>query len=235
MKKLLLSTVIALGITASAAQAETFTMTDFSVIGGQNVTFGPPLNETVQAGQIALTGPNGNLLVWCLDLNDILTKPYTFNVNTFTAGDIRPGLGQLSLLDGNGLRQIASLMLNGIGFQDDGLSRAATQLAIWKIEYGALFDPLNLSAQLTADMNAHILASVIGGLIDAPNAILKVLTDAPAVPNQALGFAVINPVPIPAVGAGLPGIVAGFGAFLAWGKRRARRKAGGQLYRLAAA
>ena len=211
MKKLLLSTVLALGIT-SAAQAETFTMTDFSVVGGVNVTFGPPLNESVQAGQIALTGPGGNLLVWCLDLNDILTKPYTFNVNTFTAGDIRPGLGQLSLLDGSALRQIASLMLNGIGFQDDGLSRAATQLAIWKIEYGALFDPLNLSAQLTADMNAHILASVIGGLIDAPNATLKVLTDAPIEPNQALGFAVVSEVPIPGAiwlfGGGLAGMVA---------------------------
>jgi len=44
-----------------------------------------------------------------------------------------------------------------------------------------------------------------------------------------------SPVPVPAVGAGLPGVIAGFAAFVAWGKRRARKKAGGQLYRLAAA
>jgi hypothetical protein len=44
-----------------------------------------------------------------------------------------------------------------------------------------------------------------------------------------------SPVPVPAVGAGLPGVIAGFGALYAWGKRRARKKAGGQLYRLAAA
>jgi hypothetical protein len=43
------------------------------------------------------------------------------------------------------------------------------------------------------------------------------------------------PVPVPAVGAGLPGVIAGFGAIYAWGKRRARKKAGRQLYRLAAA
>ena len=213
MKKLLLSTVLALGIT-SGAQAETLTMTEFGVIGGVNGTFGPPLNESVQAGQIALTGPGGNLLVWCLDLNDILTKPYTFNVNTFTAGDIRPGLGQLSLLDGSALRQIASLMLNGIDFQNDGLSRAATQLAIWKIEYGALFDPLNLDATLTADMNAHILASVIGGLIDCSNCTLKVLTDAPVAPNQALGFAVVEPVPLPATVWLFGGALAGLGALM---------------------
>jgi hypothetical protein len=42
-------------------------------------------------------------------------------------------------------------------------------------------------------------------------------------------------VPVPAVGAGLPGVIAGFGAIYAWGKRRARKKAGRQLYRLAVA
>jgi hypothetical protein len=45
----------------------------------------------------------------------------------------------------------------------------------------------------------------------------------------------LAPVPVPAVGAGLPGVIAGFGAIYAWGKRRARKKAGRQLYRLAAA
>ena len=125
-----------------------------------------------------------------------LFKPYTYNINSFTAGDVRPGLGQLSLLDGSAIRQIASLMLNGIDVSD-GLSRAATQLAIWKIEYGNLFDPTNLSAGLTADMNSHIALSVIGGLLDCPGCTLNVLTDAPDVPNQALGFAVVA-TPLPA-------------------------------------
>ena len=216
-----------------AAKADTFEMTNFAVIGGVNVDLGSPINKTVQAGQIALIGPTGVLDVWCLDLNDTLFKPYTYNINSFTAGDVRPGLGQLSLLDGSAIRQIASLMLNGIDVSD-GLSRAATQLAIWKIEYGNLFDPTNLSAGLTADMNSHIALSVIGGLLDCPGCTLNVLTDAPDVPNQALGFAVA-PVPVPAVGAGLPGVIAGFGAIYAWGKKRARKKAGRRLYQLAAA
>lgn len=222
MRKTLQTALLAASVLSFpvAANADQFVMTNFTVLGAVNVDLGPPISRSVQAGEIELTGPGGNLLVWCLDLTDTLLAPYTYNINSFTAGDVRPGLGQLSLLDGNALRQIASLMLNGAGFDPDGLSDAATQLAIWKIEYGNLFDPTNLSAQLTTDMNAHIAASVIGGLLDCPGCTLNVLTDAPNVPNQALGFAV-QAVPGPIVGAGLPGLLAGIGGFLALRRRKA--------------
>jgi len=39
----------------------------------------------------------------------------------------------------------------------------------------------------------------------------------------------VNPVPIPAVGAGLPGIIAGAAAFIAWGRRRKKKQAASQL------
>jgi hypothetical protein len=228
MKKFLLPLLAgAVILAAPVAKADQFVMTNYTVLGAVNVDLGPPISRSVQAGEIELTGPGGNLLVWCLDLTDTLLAPYTYNINSFTAGDVRPGLGQLSLLDGNALRQIASLMLNGAGFDPDGLSDAATQLAIWKIEYGNLFDPTNLSAQLTTDMNAHIAASIIGGILDCPGCTFNVLTDAPNVPNQALGFAV-QAVPGPIVGAGLPGLLAAFAGLFALNRRR-RQNSGSHL------
>jgi hypothetical protein len=205
--------------TSVAANAGTFLATGFSVDGGVNVTMTSPVLQTVQAGQIVLQGtPGGPLDVWCLDLNDVLTIPYLYNVNTFTAGDVRPGIPNLSALQ---VRQIASLMDFGQGIIGGALANAATQVAIWTAEYGAAFQPVGLDATLQTDVNTLLADTVSGGLFDCPGCTLTVLTDAPpALQDQAVGFVVPGEVPIPAT---LPLLASGLGLF-GWLARR-RRKA----------
>ena len=85
MKKLLLASAMALAL-ASPALADTFQADSFSQPNGFQditVTLGA-LTETVRAGEIDLHQniPAADLLVWCLDLNDILHTPYTFQEHT---------------------------------------------------------------------------------------------------------------------------------------------------------
>ena len=106
MKKLLLGAVAMLAVLPASARADTFQADTFSLVpGDQAVAITSPVGETVLAGQVKLSGPGGDLLVWCLDLIDHLNVPYTYQVNTYNAGDIRPGM---QVLDGSQLRQIAS-------------------------------------------------------------------------------------------------------------------------------
>jgi hypothetical protein len=218
MKRLLLTTVAVLAF-ASPVLANDFQADSFSQPNGfQDVTISNPVNLTVRAGEIDLhSNTQGDLLVWCLDLMDLLVTPYDFKVNTFTAGDSRPGVPSLNASQ---VRQIASLMLRGLtlGGTDAGDDDAATQLAIWKVEYGVAFAS-NASGALLNRMNLELADSAAGGSIDCPGCTLTVLTDAINAPNQALGFAVV-PTPAPIVGAGLPGLLAGVLSLWGFAKRR---------------
>ena len=89
MKRLLLASALAFAV-GSPALADTFQADSFSQPNGFQditVTLGA-LTETVRAGEIDLHQniPAADLLVWCLDLNDILHVPYTFQEHTLTAG-----------------------------------------------------------------------------------------------------------------------------------------------------
>ncbi|MGC1903539.1 MAG: hypothetical protein WA715_06955, partial [Candidatus Acidiferrum sp.] len=116
MKRLLLASALAFAI-GSPALADTFQADSFSQPNGfQDVTITlGALTETVRAGEIDLHQniPAADLLVWCLDLNDILHVPYTFQEHTLGAGQNLPGL-PAGGLDGGQIRQIASLMLRGL-------------------------------------------------------------------------------------------------------------------------
>lgn len=222
MKRLLATTAM-LAALAAPAWADDFFANSFSQPSGfQNVTITSPVNLTVRAGEINLHSngpPAADLLVWCLDLNDLLQVPYDFQINTFVAGDSRPGIPSLNVSQ---VREIASLMKLGLTVNPDSDSDAAVQVAIWKTEYGAGFNDTGLSLSLQAKIALLLVDASSGGLIDCPTCSLTVLTDAVNAPNQALGFAVI-PVPAPVVGAGLPGLLSACVGLWAFAKRRRNR------------
>ena len=233
MRRLLLASAALLMLLPMSAKADTFTMDSFSQPNGaQNVTLTlGPLSRTVSAGEIDIHQniPAKDLLVWCLDLNDTLTKPYTFTETTFGQGSIPhlPGLPSAGL-DAGQMRQIASLMLKGltVGGADAAQDDAATQLAIWSVEYGGGPGGVSfsgLSAPLAGRLALLLLDSANGGLIDCPTCTITLLTDEINAPNQALGFATqAVAVPGPIAGAGIPGVIAG-GLFLL-GLARRRKK-----------
>lgn len=230
MKNALFAALGALALLTTTAKADTFTMDSFSQPNGaQNITFTlGPISRTVSAGEIDIHQniPAKDFLVWCLDISDFLTKPYTFQVTTFGPGS---AIGALPGLPAGGLnvsqaRQIASLMLKGltVGGPDAAQDDAATQLAIWSVEYGPSLSFSGLSAPLAGRLALLLLDSANGGLIDCPTCSITLFTDAVEAPNQALGFAV-NAVPGPVAGAGIPGVIAA-GMFMI-GLARRRRKA----------
>jgi len=196
-------------------------MDDFSMApGAQSVQITSPINLNVSAGQVILhSAADGDLAVWCLDLTDLLFKPYVFNETVYTGGNL-PGL-PAGGLDATQRRQIASLIAFGMTVNPDGDSDAATQLAIWKTEYGAGFSDTGLSVSLGLKVALLLADSANGGLIDCPACELHILSDAVSAPNQAMGFVVV-PVPAPLAGAGIPGILAmlGFGGFSFWKRRK---------------
>ena len=217
MKKLLLAATVLCAL-ASGAKADTFTADSVSVLNGQALTIFTPAFANTQAGHIQLhsNATNTNLLVWCLDVFDTINLPYTYQVNTFHAGDVRPGIPNLTAAQ---VRQIAGLALLGNGLFSD----AVIQLAIWRVEYGGSFTS-TASGTLLSNSTLAINDSLVGGILDCANCTLTVLTDAPANPSQAFAFATLA-VPGPIAGAGIPGLVAACGMLIGFAKRRRQRLA----------
>ena len=220
MKRLLYATAAMLAL-STPAWSGTYQMDSFTVApGAQTVQITSPRNINVSAGDVVLhSAANGDLTVFCLDLIDNLFAPYTFQTTVYTGGNL-PGLpaGGLSALQ---IRQIASLIEFGQTVNPDGDSDAATQLAIWKTEYGASFSDTGLSLSLAAKVAVLLADSANGGLIDCPQCSLVTLSDDVTAPNQVMAFVTV-PVPGPIVGAGLPGALAMFGlGGWAWRRRKA--------------
>jgi hypothetical protein len=126
---------------ADAALAGTFSYDSYSVVNEQTINITNPNAVTGGAGEIVLNGTGANagttLPVWCLDIYNFLANSGTYNVGTLTmagAGGLNPTLTATQI------GQIGALMLNGgqlINSSAD--ASAATQLAIWKVEYGSSF------------------------------------------------------------------------------------------------
>ena len=191
MRKLLLATTALIAL-AAPASANTFTAIDYTVTGALNVFINPP-GENVAAGEIHLIGNGGTFMdVWCLDINDNIVKPYTYNISTFTSGASFPGLNN-PLSDAQ-VRQIAALMFLGNATNTGIFSDAVVQLAIWKAEYGGAFSS-NADAGTQAQVNLALAETVFGGIHDRGDLVLTILSDDPAVKSQAFGQVSVAAVP----------------------------------------
>ena len=198
MKKAALLLAAAMGLASTPALASQFDYSAFTVTDGQNITLSGLVSETVDAGQIVLTGsgPNaGQMLdVWCVDVFHVLQSSALFNIVPLTtAGSGAPN----PTLTAAQINQIGSLMLAGNkDVADNALGvdgSTAFQLAIWAVEYGgALLD--NANSTLAALVTTLVAESATGGSLNDPFATVELL-DAPA-QNQVLAFAV-DAVPLP--------------------------------------
>ncbi|HEY2243475.1 MAG TPA: hypothetical protein VGH47_04525 [Xanthobacteraceae bacterium] len=192
-----------------SAQAGTFDATSFSVIGGENVSMTSPKVQTVSAGEVTLSGPSGNIDVWCVDLLDVISLPYLYSTGVYVPGSSVPGM---PTLDATQTHDVADLIENG---QGTGATNAEIQVAIWEILYGSNFVPVGLTAPFSAEVATLIGES--GTLLNCPDCSLQVFTDAPTVVSQSFADVVVAPTPIPGAlllfGSGLIGLVgAGYGA-----------------------
>ena len=168
MKLLFTAALVAL---ATPAAAGTFTITNVQTDRTEIIALGTPLASplTAYVGRLKLTTSTTDYFAWCVDL---------FHEVGIGSGQHLPYATGKVLTDGNGhtltgtqRREIAGLIVHG-----DALlaapgattsDSAATQLAIWSIEYPTL-TYTGASAQTTAEAVALIaLAPTLPGRADA--------------------------------------------------------------------
>jgi len=158
----------------SVASASTFTYTTYGVTNGQVLHSG---GKDVLAGQIVLSGPTGTLDVWCVDFYDELHSSGVYNLTTSTA------------LTPTQVSEIGGLIVYGDANINTANVSAATQVAIWRVEYGAAFTfststaVTDLSTALIADLGSSIpLNSNVTFLVPTNNSnqILSMVTPLPS-------------------------------------------------------
>ena len=132
----------ALLATTGAASAETYSYSNWGVLG-QVVTITGPNSVTGYASQIKLTGPDGTVLAWCVDTADDLKQSGTYTVLPSSALETAlPGIpnGGLSWTQ---IGEIGWLKKSGDDYisnvSADANVAAAYALAIWTVEYGDSF------------------------------------------------------------------------------------------------
>jgi hypothetical protein len=208
-----------------AAQADNFTYTGFSVDPGVSVTLTDPalLANPLQAsvGEITLTGtgtflgsPITSIAAWCVDILTSLNATGSYNIVSFTGpGSVGNGNPSVSALQ---VTEIASLIDAFGGALDN--NKVATQLAIWRLEYGP---GLTFSSNDTADIAASIVLAAdasSGGSLFNPLAGLKLLDVVPT--DQILAVAATP------IGPALPLFASGLALFYGMHRRRKRNVLG---------
>jgi len=224
------SWVIALSVLAGCsfevrvAHATTFQYDSYSTINAQTINVLSPTVGYGEMGQLILNGAGPNsgqtLTAWCLDVSVYLTTSGTYTLGPLTtagAGGSNPALttGQIS--------EIGSLMLNGLS--SDTNSSAATQLAIWMLEYGSEFSYSGVSSAVTALALTYESNVMPGGEWYCPNCTVTLLS---SLGDQSLGYALLPTegggtlpaVPLPAT---LPLFATGLGALGLLGWRRKQK------------
>ena len=132
MKKLLISTAVALGLVpatlASRAHAADITVTGYSLPDGAAYSAGTVDGYNYYDGPVTLQTTAGDINVYCADLNHWLQSNVGYNYGFLTEN----GAGNsISEFTSNRIGHIAALGLAS----PDGDVEAAAQLAIWSVEY----------------------------------------------------------------------------------------------------
>src|SRR5262249_6663398 len=132
--------IIATVFGAPRASATTINYTSYSWIGDTiSITSPPPQPVSGGAGQITLKGVTGlgpsttTLLAWCLDVFDFLkgSGTYTGGGPLANASNLIGGV----MTEGNSyIAQGGAHVIGGITYSENDIS-AATQIAIWSLEY----------------------------------------------------------------------------------------------------
>jgi len=224
------SWVIALSVLAGCsfevrvAHATTFQYDSYSTINAQTINVLSPTVGYGEMGQLILNGAGPNsgqtLTAWCLDVSVYLTTSGTYTLGPLTtagAGGSNPALTTEQI------SEIGSLMLNGLSSDTD--SSAATQLAIWMLEYGSEFSYSGVSSAVTALALTYESNVMPGGNWYCPNCTVTLLS---SLGDQSLGYALLPTegggtlpaVPLPAT---LPLFATGLGALGLLGWRRKRK------------
>jgi hypothetical protein len=157
---LLLAAAVAILASGPAMAASTFQYSGYHLTPNtQTIHISQPNAVVAGMGQIVLHGAGtdagGLLPVWCLDIFHTLAGSGTYNISPLTtagSGGSNPPLTTTQI------SQIGSLMINGGALiPSNANASAATQLAIWIIEYGAQnFIFSNVNSTVTTLANTFI-------------------------------------------------------------------------------
>jgi hypothetical protein len=214
--KLALPVVAALVAGGNTASASSFAYSSISVPNEQNVTITGPNSISGGAGQIILHGASQDILAWCLDVFVYLQTSDTYNIVPLTNSG--SGSPNPSLLNAQ-IHEIGSLISHGNALISSVINAsAATQLAIWEIEYG--FGNIHFSGNvvgsgavaLATQYYNNVMGNGLGtGYVDWSGGSYIVSLLAKTDNNQNLAFE----TPLPSTWTMLIGGFVGFG-FLAY-------------------
>ena len=213
---LALSLAAGFSLQASVASAATFQYDSYTITNGQDIQVLTPNNIAGQVGQIVLHGAGANsgqlIAAWCLDVFDYLTNSGIYNVGPLTtagSGSPNPALSNAQI------SEIGSLMLHGNALINTNTNvSAATQIAIWMVEYGNSFTYSGVSSAVTTLAQQYENNVMAGGQWYCPNCAVTLLS---SYGNQNLGYVIETPLP-----AALPLFASGAGVlgFFSWRRKR---------------
>jgi hypothetical protein len=215
---------LALVLPAWSASGATFQYDGYTITNGQTITILTPVNATGDIGQIVLQGAGasaGQLVAWCLDSYDFLATSGTYTVGPLTtagAGGSNPSLSAAQI------SEIGSLMLNGTALINGSTDvSAATQLAIFMVEYGANFTYSGISPAVTSLAQEYESNVMSGGPWFCENCTVTLFSldgdqtlGTGSLPATGRG---VDTTPLPAA---LPLFASGAGVlgFLSWRRKR---------------